>query len=209
MSEAVLVLNAPGAVLPDQRGAAGLSPNGACMPKDRLDARAFEVLVREVRADLYRYALWLGRDPTVADDVVQEALVRAWRSFGNLRNRRAFKHWLFAIVRREFARSFERKQLETVDIADVEDCLTASSDDPDIATMRRAIFRLDERYREPLVLQALLGHSVAEIAQLMQISTGAVLVRLFRARKKLAAQLDISEAGEAKTGRITYRGGVD
>jgi RNA polymerase sigma-70 factor (ECF subfamily) len=53
--------------------------------------------------------------------------------------------------------------------------------------MRQAIFGLEPAYREPLVLQVLMGYSVAEVAKLMDITTGAVLIRLFRARKKLAA----------------------
>ena len=54
--------------------------------------------------------------------------------------------------------------------------------------MREAIFGLHDDYREPLVLQVLLGHSTDEIAGLMGISAAAVLTRLHRARKKLIAQ---------------------
>ena len=51
--------------------------------------------------------------------------------------------------------------------------------------MRKAIFELEQDYREPLVLQVLLGLSTGEIAQAMEIKQGAVLTRLHRARKKL------------------------
>ena len=51
--------------------------------------------------------------------------------------------------------------------------------------MRKAIFELEQGYREPLVLQVLLGLSTGEIAQAMEIKQGAVLTRLHRARKKL------------------------
>jgi RNA polymerase sigma-70 factor (ECF subfamily) len=57
--------------------------------------------------------------------------------------------------------------------------------------MRRAIFRLDEDYREPLVLQVLLGYSTQEIADLMGMRQGAVLTRLFRARARLRQQLGL------------------
>ena len=63
--------------------------------------------------------------------------------------------------------------------------LIAESDDTDVDDMRAAIFKLDDDYREPLVLQVLLGHSTKEIAELIGIKPGAVLTRLHRARIKL------------------------
>jgi RNA polymerase sigma-70 factor (ECF subfamily) len=153
------------------------------------EAEQFETLVGELRPDLYRYALWLSRDPTLAEDVVQEALIRAWRSLRNLRDLGAVKQWLLTIVRRECARHYERKRLDIVDIDDLcaAEAPLATAEDPDLAAMRQAIFGLEPAYREPLVLQVLMGYSVAEVAKLMDITTGAVLIRLFRARKKLAA----------------------
>ena len=55
--------------------------------------------------------------------------------------------------------------------------------------MRKAIFRLDEQYREPLVLQVMMGHTAKEIAAVMEIRTGAVLTRLHRARAMVRAEL--------------------
>ncbi len=72
--------------------------------------------------DMYRYAAWLSRDKATAEDVVQEALLRAWKSLDSLRDDKAAKPWLLTIVRRENARYFERRRLETVDI----DNLTAT-----------------------------------------------------------------------------------
>ena len=66
--------------------------------------------------DMFRYAAWLSRDRTVAEDVVQESLLRAWKSLDSLRDGGAAKHWLLTIVRRENARHFERRRLETVDV---------------------------------------------------------------------------------------------
>jgi len=58
--------------------------------------------------------------------------------------------------------------------------------------MRIAIFRLEEEYREPLVLQVLLGYSTKEIADLMGMQQGAVLTRLFRARARLRQQMGLA-----------------
>ena len=155
--------------------------------------RRFDRLVSVFHADMYRYAAWLSRDRAIAEDVVQESLLRAWKSLDALRDEAAAKHWLLTIVRRENARFFERKRLETVDI----DSLTASQSaelaeepDPGVEAMREAIFRLDDDYREPLVLQVLMGYSTSEIAELMGLKQGAVLTRLHRARHKLKAAMD-------------------
>ena len=61
--------------------------------------------------------------------------------------------------------------------------------------LREAIFRLEDDYREPLVLQVLLGHSTKEIAELMGMQQGAILTRLHRARLKLKDVVD-REAAE-------------
>jgi RNA polymerase sigma-70 factor (ECF subfamily) len=137
---------------------------------------------------MFRYAAWLCRDKAIAEDVVQEALLRAWKSLDALRDEAAAKHWLLTIVRRENARYFERRRLETVDIDNLsasQAALLAESPNEELAEMREAIFQLDDDYREPLVLQVLMGYSTNEIAEMMGLKQGAVLTRLHRARHKL------------------------
>lgn len=150
--------------------------------------KRFESLVTVFHEDMYRYAAWLSRDPSIAEEVVQEALLRAWKSLHALREDGAAKQWLLTIVRRENARYFERKRLETVDIDNLtaaQSAMLAETDDPDLDDVREAIYRLHDDYREPLVLQVLLGYSTREIAELIGIKPGAVLTRLHRARLKL------------------------
>jgi len=150
--------------------------------------RRFDRVVSIFHTDMYRYAAWLCRDPGIAEEVVQEALLRAWKSLDALREDTAAKPWLLTIVRRENARYFERKRLETVDIDDLSPAQTAmlaETDDSELEELRQAIFRLEDDYREPLVLQVLMGHSTKEIAELMGLKHGAVLTRLHRARLKL------------------------
>ena len=155
--------------------------------------RRFDQLVGVFHADMYRYAAWLSRDRSIAEDVVQEALLRAWKSLDALRDDAAAKPWLLTIVRRENARYFERKRLETVDIDDLsasQEALLAEQPDRELDEMREAIFELDDDYREPLVLQVMMGYSTSEIAELMGLKQGAVLTRLHRARHKLKETLE-------------------
>jgi RNA polymerase sigma-70 factor (ECF subfamily) len=153
---------------------------------------AFARLCDELRPDLFRFAYWLARDREVAEDVVQETLLRAWRSRESLAESTAAKPWLLTIARREHARLYERKRFETVPVDDLvgsESPELAAVEEQETLDMRRAIAALDADYREPLVLQVLMGFSTAEIASQLGLTQAAVLTRLFRARQKLRRQL--------------------
>ncbi len=158
-----------------------------------LRQQRFDQYVGVYHQDMYRYAAWLSRDKAIAEDVVQEALLRAWKSLDALRDEALAKQWLLTIVRRENARYFERKRLETVDIDNLtasQSALLAVEDDRELDDMRQAIYELDDDYREPLVLQVLMGYSTNEIAEQMGLKQGAVLTRLHRARAKLAEKME-------------------
>jgi RNA polymerase sigma-70 factor (ECF subfamily) len=157
--------------------------------------RRFGSLCESLRPDLLRFAYWLGRDRQLAEDVVQEALLRAWKSLDSLTDESKAKSWLLTIVRREFARSFERKRLEVSDLdalVAAEADVLAAEDDDDLVQMREALFRLEDDYREPLVLQVMMGYTTQEIADAMGMQRGAVLTRLFRARARLRRELGLA-----------------
>lgn len=148
------------------------------------ERRRFERMAGQLRQDLWRYALWLSRDPAAAEDIVQEALLRAWRGFAGLQDDAKARQWLVTIVRREFLRSRERQREESVDPAQLEE-IADDGANPMVQELRVAIFALEENYREPLALQVLMGHTTDEIADIMGLTQGAVLTRLHRAREKL------------------------
>ena len=157
-----------------------------------LRRQRFDELVGVFHRDMYRYAAWLSRDKTIAEDVVQESLLRAWKSLEALRDDAAAKPWLLTIVRRENARYFERKRLETVDIDNLtasQAALLAEEPNDELDDMRQASSELEDDYREPLVLQVLMGFSTNEIGEQMGLKQGAVLTRLHRARAKLREQM--------------------
>lgn len=150
----------------------------------------FQSLCQRLRPDLLRFAFWLSRDRALAEDVVQETMLRAWKAQDSLLDEAAAKPWFLTIIRREYARSFERKRLVTVDVDELiarEEPVLAASQEQDLAELRAALFKLPQEYREPLVLQVLMGFSTAEIAAELKLSNAAVLTRLFRARKRLRA----------------------
>ena len=151
----------------------------------------FNELTKRHWRDLFNLAYRLCGNPHTAEDLVQESLARAWRAIDGLQDAGAVRGWLYAIVRRENARRFERFQPRDAGVP-VEDlgARRASYDtSTDAFALRRALRELPAAYREPLILQVLHGHSQREIAERLGISPAGVGTRLFRARKRLRAAL--------------------
>lgn len=151
----------------------------------------FNDLVKKYSGDLYRYAYWLSHDASISEDLVQETFLRAWRAIKSLREQRAVKSWLFTILRRENARRFERYQPEMPDInTETLPGDDASRNETETWLLRRHISELSPKYSEPLILQTLGGFSCEEIGNMLGLSRGAVMTRVFRAKHKLQILLD-------------------
>lgn len=161
----------------------------------------FDALVRATSGELYRFAFWLCGQDALAQDLVQETYLRAWRSLDDLRDTAAAKAWLITILRRENARLYERKTpaLESLDAAvDLADLAPSPESGGDTAVVRRAVAQLPPKYREPLLLQVIGGLSCEEIAVELNLTAGAVMTQVFRARQKLRAVL----GGHGEEGKV-------
>jgi RNA polymerase sigma-70 factor, ECF subfamily len=179
-----------------------VSSIGERLPAPEVRA-AFSQLLESLRPDLLRFAQWLARDRAIAEDIVQESLLRAWRSRDALKDSGAARAWLLTIVRREHARLYERKRLELVPLEEVAETYAGprlTQPDGDLSTLRHAIMRLPIEYREPLVLQVLGGFSTEDIARELSLTPTAVLTRLFRARNKLRVICGMTAAADAAGG---------
>ena len=142
----------------------------------------------------YGYARWLTRDPVQAQDVAQEAMLRALRYFHSFRGENA-KPWLLRIVRNTWLDQAARKT-EKVPLESIEE---RASDGPDpeqsaLAGDRRrqvaaALAALPAEAREVLVLREIEDLSYKRIATVLDLPIGTVMSRLARAREKLAAGL--------------------
>lgn len=156
--------------------------------------KRYEALVNVLHADIYRYAYWLVRDKAIAEDIVQETFLRAWKSLDSLKDEKAAKSWLITILRRENARRFERKQFDLVDMDDVSLADDDLSHEQKIEQreLRRHIGNLSDEYREPLMLQVVFGFSGEEIAEQLDLNKNTVMTRLFRARNQLKEAIEKS-----------------
>ena len=147
----------------------------------------YQRLVTNYHADLYKYACWLIGNQVVAQDVLQETYLRAWKAIDSLQNETSAKAWLITILRRENARRFERKQFDLVDIED--QLIVDEQQDCEHAIVREQIrtqiMMLRDEYREPLLLQIVVGLDSEQIAEVLKLNKQTVLTRLFRARNQL------------------------
>jgi RNA polymerase sigma factor (sigma-70 family) len=165
----------------------------------------FERIVLPHLDDAYTLARYLLRDEHDAQDVVQEASLRALRYFEGYGGGDA-RAWLLAIVRNCSRTWRKRRRVDdrTIPFDDAEEILTSEADSPDAAAVQaseqarvqRAIDSLPEEFREVIVLREVQDLSYREIGDVVGVPIGTVMSRLARARKRLAVLLEI-EAREA------------
>ncbi len=167
---------------------------GATRLQELGESARFEQAVLPHLGAAYNLARWLTRDGHDAEDVVQEAYLRAFRSFGGFQGTDG-RAWLLAIVRNACYTWLERKRARGVVVPLEEQAHAAEIDalDPekhlvrqeDVASVRRAVEELGPELREVVVLRDLQGLSYKEIAAVADIPLGTVMSRLARAREKL------------------------
>lgn len=172
---------------------------GAARARESDHARQFRDLILPHLDSAYSFARYLARDATAAEDIVQDAFLRAHRALPGYRGGSP-KAWLFAIVRNSFLDwAAARRAAGTVGLDD--GALTEIADPDqqspeeamlrqgDIDTVRAVIENLPEPFRETLVLRELEELSYKEIAVLTAAPIGTVMSRLARARQMLCAML--------------------
>jgi RNA polymerase sigma-70 factor (ECF subfamily) len=146
----------------------------------------------------FNYARWLTKNEADAEDVVQDACMRAMRYFSSLRDADA-RAWLFTIVRNVWYSRLSRRSsvLETPSLEDAQDERPDDALDPEerllqqytVARVREALERLPVDFREVVVLREIEGLSYKEIAAIVRVPLGTVMSRLARARERLLVML--------------------
>jgi RNA polymerase sigma-70 factor (ECF subfamily) len=171
-------------------------------PADSTRRAAFEKEALVHLDALYRVALRLSGNPSDADDLVQETMLKAYRSWDQYQPGTNAKGWLLTILRNSFINEYRRRTRhpETVDVDTIEPFAVfqdIQEEDPQGAffdkivddEVLRAIDGLPEAFRETVVLSDVEGMSYQEIGKILDIPVGTVKSRLFRARQMLQAKL--------------------
>jgi RNA polymerase sigma-70 factor, ECF subfamily len=172
---------------------------GSAVSRDESLAREFEQRLADCPKLAFRVALGVLHNPAEAEDVAQEAMLRAYRNFYRLRDRERFRGWL---VRSTFRLALDRIRakgrrdrhehdatraaLNAQPEASVETLVASREFERQVA---QALDALPEKLRIVMVLAAIEGYNTREVAKLAGLPEGTVKSRLFLARKKLAESL--------------------
>lgn len=167
---------------------------------------AYRRLVRRFERPLLSLIRRMVHDPTMAEDLAQEAFVKAFRHLDRFDGQRKFSSWLFKIAHNTTLDHLRRRQLDTVPLEASQDdgesswevLPAAASASPDFqaeqkeiaGAVGKALTKLKPGYREVLLLRFQQGLAYHEIADVTGLKMGTVKIHLHRARKLLAAELE-------------------
>ncbi len=176
----------------------------------RGDATAFEDLVEPYQKKAYAFALRQTGDPDVAEDVCQDALIKAFTNIGSFAGKSAFSTWLFRIIHTTFLDHIKRERIRTTTPL-LENGEAPEGSQRTLARFREqlrsqereewllaGVFKLSPEFRAVIVLRDLQGFSYKEIAKIIGAAEGTAKSRISRAREQLRQILTGSGRTSAK-----------
>ncbi|WP_296165130.1 sigma-70 family RNA polymerase sigma factor [uncultured Brevundimonas sp.] len=177
-----------------------MSAHSSAPPKpDSADDGAFKQELVTLIPHLRAFARTLTGDPTAADDLAQDAMMKAWDARASYQLGTNMKAWTFMILRNQFysekRRSWRQSQLDQ----EAAERTLVAVDDPEsplaLDELRQALNTLPEEQREALILVGAGGFAYEEAAEICQCAVGTVKSRVSRARKALLATLEAGAYG--------------
>jgi RNA polymerase sigma-70 factor (ECF subfamily) len=178
------------------------------------DVRAFEGIVRRWQGPLVNMAWRYCRDRGRAEEMAQEAFIRAWRGLAQWRREGNFSTWLFALAANVYRSELKRVPTETLPLEETPEPAGPASQHRELEergrheVLRRAVLTLPPRYREPVILYYFHEQDVAAAARNLGLPEGTLKARLSRARAllrqrfpQLEGYYDAIEAAAVETGR--------
>jgi RNA polymerase sigma-70 factor (ECF subfamily) len=158
------------------------------------DQTAFELLLEPLVDPGYRFACAMLHDPQAAEDVVQEASIKAWRKLHQLREGTEMRPWFFGIVANQCRTARRQRWWSVIKLADPQPRPSQSSVDLNAGRdVRAAIQRLEHRERTVVVLYFYLDLPLQEIAAITRSTPVAVRGQLYRALHRLRPALAMEE----------------
>lgn len=161
------------------------------------DVTAFEDLIEPYQKKAYAFALRQTGDPDVAEDVCQDALIKAFTNIGSFAGKSAFSTWLFRIIHTTFLDHIKRERIRTTTPL-LESGEAPEGNQTTLARFREqlrrqereewllaGIIKLPEEFRAVIILRDLQGFSYKEIAEITGGAEGTVKSRISRAREQL------------------------
>ena len=178
------------------------------------DHQAFQRLVEEFHAVAWRTARVLLRDPALAEDVLQEAWIDAWRGLPRLRHPETFRSWLLSVVANRCLMTLRRSVPATVSLENGLDALALPGETGDALAqvlrqetstdLHAAVAALPVEQQRVLELRYFADLELSEIALVTSLPLGTVKSRLHRALNALRASLQTEPSAHAKKGTSGY-----
>ena len=157
------------------------------------DPDSFASLIEPLLDPAYRLAAVMLADRGAAEDAVQEASIKAWRKLRQLRGEvGSLRAWFLSIVANECRMTRRQRWWSVVKIAEVERTAT-TVDQENASDLHRALLKLSPDERLPLVLHFYLDLPLDETARALRVSPAAAKARIYRAAKRLRADLTLEE----------------
>ena len=163
------------------------------------DKRAMQVLYRRHDVRVYRFVLRLTNDASLAEDLVSEVFIAAWRQAGGFKAKSQVSTWLLAIARHKALSALTRRRDEQLsdDVADLipdpaDDAETMIEDRDRSAIIRKCLSQLSSDHREVIDLVYYHEKSVEEVAEIIHAPANTVKTRMFYARKRMEKLLKAS-----------------
>ena len=171
---------------------------GMIQASDQTRTERLEKMIQQYEKDLLRICCFYLRDWSLAEDIVQEAFLKAYRHMDTFRGECNEKTWLIKIAMnccRDYRRSSWYRYIDKRISLDVLPVSTPPPSDEHIA-LTMAIMRLRPKYLEVVLLYFYQGYSMKEIAEVLGITEAAVSSRISRAKQKLKVDLEGDEGDE-------------
>lgn len=163
-------------------------------PADRLDQ-----MVQQYEKDLLRICCLYLRDRTVAEDVVQETFLKAFRNLDSFRGESGEKTWLIKIAMnccRDYRRSAWYRYIDRRVSIDQLPIFSSAPPSDDHIALTMAIMKLKPKYMEAVLLYFYEGYPIKEIAKMLNLTEAAVSSRIHKAKQKLRTELEGGEDDE-------------
>jgi len=148
--------------------------------------------------EMRAFALSLTRNPSSADDLVQDAIIKAWKSFHQFQSDTNLRAWLFTIVRNTFYSDLRKRRREMnhaeATLAEAANASPRSDTVIEVMDFEKAFSLLPDEQREALTLVGASGMSYDEAAETCGVAIGTIKSRINRGRKKLAELLEYEDA---------------
>lgn len=178
-----------------------------------LSIAEFKAALIEVTPHLRAFARSLCGDPSQADDLAQDTLLKAWNARDSYTRNTSFKAWTFTILRNAFYSEKRRSWRSTELAPGMAETALVAPDNPgkglELAALRNALDHLPQDQREAIILVGAGGMAYDEAAQIVGCAVGTIKSRVSRARKALADLLDDDQPGGAVSAKGSCSSGED